>query len=230
MNTYTISHLSVSFGGVRVLAVDDLSIRSQTVTVLFGPSGAGKSTFLRALNRLNDCFPHSKTTGEITINLDGRAQALNSVNEEYLRRKAAMVFQHPNVLPVSIEKNFTLPLIHGAGLRKDEALNMMENKLKSVGLWDEVADRLKKDARELSGGQQQRLCLARALSLSPEILLLDEPTSSLDAKAAAVVEEYIAELAKGLTVVAVTHDAAQKERLGKEFLDITQINKLFSEA
>ena len=208
----------------ELLHVPKLAIARHTVTAFLGPSGSGKSTLLRAINRLNDCWPDLHTQGQVAVFLEGRewnvypektasGAALPIYPTDKLRRKAGMVFQHPQLLPLSIARNITLPLVEGAGLAAAEAAARMEEALIQTGLWSEVKDRLHSGAERLSGGQMQRLCLARALALKPEILLLDEPTASLDAKAAEQVEGAITELAGSLTIVLVTHSRRQAERL-----------------
>lgn len=224
LDCFIIRHLAVSFGGRRVLSVPELSIRSHTVTVITGASGSGKSTLLRSLNRLNECFKDCLTTGSVMVNLGGQMHSIYDFPPELLRRKVGMVFQHPNVLPVSVEKNFTIPLVHGAGIRYHTAVRIMEEKLRLVGLWEDLSGRLAEPAQTLSGGQQQRLCMARALALEPEILLLDEPTSSLDPKASETVEEYILKISRTVTVIAVTHNAAQAAKLGEDHIDMEKIN------
>ena len=219
-----IKDLTVSFAGKEVLNVAELNIRTHIVTVITGASGSGKSTLLRSINRLNECFDGCSTAGEIIVTLDGKARPASDYVPEYLRQKAGMVFQHPNVLPVSIEKNFLLPLIHGAGVERKTAVHVMEDNLKIAGLWDEVKDRLSAPANILSGGQQQRLCFARALSLAPEILLLDEPTSSLDERSAGLIEDYILKVSDEITVVFITHNAEQAKRLGTDFVNMEEIN------
>lgn len=218
-------HKPAAGAAAELLHVPGLAIPRQTVTAFLGPSGSGKSTLLRAVNRLNDCWPDLSTEGQVHIFLEGRewnvypeqpaagAAALPVYPTDKLRRKAGMVFQHPHLLPLSIARNITLPLVEGAGLTAAEAAARMEEALIRTGLWDEVKNRLLSGAERLSGGQMQRLCLARALALRPEILLLDEPTASLDAKAAGQVEEAIRELAGSLTIVLVTHSRKQADRL-----------------
>ena len=222
MKIYQIEKLTVSFSKRRIFYIEALDIEAARITVVHGPSGVGKSTFLRSLNRLNECYSGAETSGSIKLMLDGAFSDIYTIPVELLRRKAGMVFQHPNVLPVSVEKNFTIPLVKGMGIKKKDALEIMREKLIMVGLWAEVASRLLEAAGSLSGGQQQRLCMARALSLAPEILLLDEPTASLDAKAAATVEETIFKIAEKHTVLAVTHDSEQALRLGSNFIDMQQ--------
>jgi phosphate transport system ATP-binding protein len=224
MNCFEIKRLSVSFDGKQVLAIDALTIQAQRITVITGASGKGKSTLLRSLNRLNECFANCTTSGDIAVLLNGTLQPARDVAVEVLRRKAGMVFQQPNLLPVSIEKNFTIPLVHSAGAARKDAAHIMEEKLRLVGLWDDVKDRLSAPAATLSGGQQQRLCIARALSLAPEILLLDEPTSALDDRSRDVIESYIRSVGHALTVILVTHNHEQAERLGDDFIEIDTVN------
>jgi phosphate transport system ATP-binding protein len=218
MNLYEINDLRVFFGTKQALAADRLRIRAGVITAITGPSGVGKTTLLRSLNRLNEFFSDCITTGTVNILTDNEMQSVDSIPAETLRRRAGMVFQNPNVLPLSIEKNFTVPLVHGAGIKKHEAGEIMEEMLHTVGLWNEVKDRLASPAVALSGGQQQRLCLARALALKPSILLLDEPTSSLDDEAGAVVELCIKNLLPAVSIILVTHDLKQAERLGEDFI------------
>ncbi|MDR0453227.1 MAG: phosphate ABC transporter ATP-binding protein [Deferribacteraceae bacterium] len=227
MDAVNIKNLSVSFDGKEVLSISELDIKACAVTVITGISGSGKSTLLRSINRLNECFKNCRTSGDITVTLANKPRSVYAYPPEYLRQKVGMVFQRPNVLPVSIEKNFLIPLVHGADLSHKNAVRVMEEKLKTVGLWDEVKDRLNVLANALSGGQQQRLCIARALSLDPEILLLDEPTSSLDKRSEEFVEEYILAISSTVTVIAVTHNAVQAQKLGAGFADMDMINKLF---
>lgn len=207
--------LSVYFNNQKVLRNVSIKLFPGKITVAVGPSGSGKTTFLRSLNRLNDFFPDCTSSGEIIIELqEGR---IESNNGRYpltrLRQKVGMVFQHPNLLPFSIEKNIGMPLKLTLGLRREEIDERMQWSLKEVGLWSEVKDRLKKGALELSGGQQQRLCLARVISLKPEIILLDEPSASLDFKSTAKIEEMILRLKKKYTILAVTHSLSQMQRI-----------------
>ncbi|MDR2884744.1 MAG: phosphate ABC transporter ATP-binding protein [Deferribacteraceae bacterium] len=222
MNAVTIKDLSVSFGDNRVLSIGELNIKAEGITVIMGASGSGKTTLLRSINRLNECFDSCKTSGEITI-FD---RSIYSYPLEELRCKAGMVFQDPNVLPFSIEKNFTLPLRHGMNVDIKRAREIARKKLTLVGLWDDVKSRLNEPAESLSGGQKQRLCIARALALEPKILLLDEPTSSLDVNAATVVEDYILELSRTITIVMVTHNPTQAQKMGQEFINIDKLSEI----
>lgn len=209
--------LSVAFGGRHVLSGLNLSLAARGINVLLGRSGCGKTTLLRSLNRLNEELG-GRTRGEAWIELNGQWLSIldRATNVHRLRQKVGMVFQSPNVLPVGIAKNITLPLRLNSGCSKREAEHRMEAVLRQVHLWKEVKDRLKTSASELSGGQQQRLCLARTLALNPEVLLLDEPTSSLDYKASQTIEELLLELTADYTLVVVSHSLAQAKRLAKE--------------
>lgn len=212
-----VRNLSVAFGGRHVLAGLNLSLAGRGINVLLGRSGCGKTTLLRSLNRLNEELG-GKTWGEAWIELYGEWMNIldKATNVHRLRQKVGMVFQSPNVLPVSIARNITLPLRLNTGCSKREAEHRMEAVLRQVHLWKEVNERLKTSASELSGGQQQRLCLARTLALNPEILLLDEPTSSLDYKASQTIEALLRDLATDYTLVVVSHSLAQTRRLAKE--------------
>ncbi|MGE4299264.1 MAG: phosphate ABC transporter ATP-binding protein [Desulfovibrionaceae bacterium] len=207
--------LRVAFNGREVLRGVDLSIAARRATVCIGRSGSGKTTFLRALNRLNECFPLCRTQGAVRVRLDGVMQDAYApqVCVEALRRRVGMVFQTPNVLPVSIERNMTLPLRLVLGERGAACAGRMEAALGEAGLWDEVRDRLRDPALSLSGGQQQRLCLARALALQPDVLLLDEPTASLDFQAAQRIEDLLLRLRERYTLVVVSHSLRQARRL-----------------
>ena len=222
MNSYEISNLKLKFDRKEILNISNLNIKSGITTVIMGPSGCGKTTFLRCLNRLNELFSECEMSGEIKICLDDKLENISNFKPDSIRQKVAMLFQHPNVLPLSVEKNFSVPLIYALGLDKKSAREKMQFYLEKVGLLKEVDTRLSSPATALSGGQQQRLCLARALCFEPSILLLDEPTSSLDEASAKIVEECIKSL--NITVVMVTHNAAQAERLGDEIIDFTKIN------
>lgn len=208
-------NLSVHFNGRQVLNNISLDLYSGRVSVAVGPSGSGKTTFLRCFNRLNDFFPGCSVSGEVIIDLE---EGLIDCNKNKypltrLRQKVGMVFQHPNLLPFSIEKNLAMPLRLTLGLGKKEIEERIIWSLQEVGLWNEVKDRLNKGALELSGGQQQRLCLARVISLNPEIILLDEPSASLDYKSTAKIEEMILGLKDKYTVLAVTHSLSQMQRI-----------------
>lgn len=219
MDAVRINELKVSFDKKVILDIPFLSMKYLGITVITGASGAGKSTLLRSINRLNECFDNYKHEGTIEVYLDGKFHDVNNYPVDKLRKKVGMVFQHPNVLPVSIEKNFTIPL----GMNRRKAAPIIEEKLKDIGLWNDVKDRLSENASLLSGGQKQRLCLARALALNPEILLLDEPTSSLDMEATEQIEDYIIKLSEKVTIIAVTHSPAQAEKLGTDFITVNKL-------
>ena len=206
-----IQDLSVRYGPHTVLAGVSVDIYKGCITALIGPSGCGKTSFLSALNRLTDLIPGASVQGQITLgDLDVRHPRTDLLA---LRRRVGMIFQKPNPFPLSIRRNLALPLReHGV---KDRAVlaQKIETTLRDVGLWDEVCDRLDSPALALSGGQQQRLCIARALVLAPEVLLMDEPCSALDPLSSRVVEELIQRLRGRLTVVIVTHNLAQARRI-----------------
>ena len=203
--------LTVYYGPTRALTDVSLDVPERRVTALIGPSGCGKSTFLRCLNRMNDHIRGSRIEGSITI--DGTGLYDDDVDPVVLRRRVGMVFQKSNPFPKSIFENVAYgPRIHG--LRDPVAIKeLVERSLRQAALWDEVADRLASSALELSGGQQQRLCIARALAVEPEVLLMDEPASALDPIATAKIEELIQELKLEYTIVIVTHNMQQAARV-----------------
>ena len=206
-----IRDLSVSYGAKTILAQVSLDIHKGCITALIGPSGCGKTSFLTTLNKLTDLSPDAHVSGDIIC--EGRNLLKDSVNVMALRRRIGMIFQKPNPFPLSIYRNLDLPLKeHGVKSRNVRQQKVQES-LESVGLWHEVSDRLDASALSLSGGQQQRLCIARALVLEPEILLMDEPCSALDPISSAVVEEMILKLKGRYTVVIVTHNLAQAKRV-----------------
>lgn len=208
--------LTVSFFGRTVLRNVSVAFPFGRTSVILGRSGSGKSTLLRSINRLNDCFDGCRESGQVEVALGGKltpTRGPEAPELTELRRKAGMVFQNPNPLPVSIRKNVTLPLSLAFGLGPGETDRIVREKLALVGLWDEVKDRLDSPALNLSGGQQQRLCLARALALKPELLLLDEPTASLDRTAAARIEDLILSLKGKISVILVSHSLAQASKL-----------------
>ncbi|MGJ3521970.1 phosphate ABC transporter ATP-binding protein [Nitratidesulfovibrio sp. D1] len=216
-----VTGLRVSFHGRTAVEDASLDLPRTGVTVLLGRSGSGKTTFLRALNRLNECFPGCETSGSIVLYPRGpngepgagcdllgpHAPPLTE-----LRRRVGMVFQTPNVLPMSIRRNLLLPLELVRG-RPDDAGARMQAVLEDVGLWDDVRQRLDRPAAQLSGGQQQRLCLARMLILEPDVLLLDEPTASLDAATTQDIEQLVRRLADARPVLMVSHSLGQAARL-----------------
>ncbi len=203
--------LDVSYSGKKVLEGVHLNADACSITALIGPSGCGKTTFLSCLNRLSEMLPQCSVSGTIEI---GSTQVLDSSTDVLaLRKKVGMVFQKPNPFPLSIWKNFALPLKYH-GMRDEQAMaELIETSLRDVGLWEEVKDRLHKPAHALSGGQQQRLCIARSLVLKPEVLLFDEPCSALDPLSSEKVEELIVQLRGRYTVLVVTHNLPQARRI-----------------
>lgn len=205
-------HLDAFYGDHQVLFDVNLRVVRHEILALIGPSGCGKSTFLRTLNRMNDLVPSAHWSGEVLI--DGRDFHAPGSDVMALRRKVGMVFQRSNPFPFSIEENvaYGVKINHLARDRQHRA-EIVEQSLRAAGLWDEVKDRLRKPALALSGGQQQRLCIARALAVEPEILLMDEPASALDPIATARIEELAIELKQRYTIVIVTHNLQQAARI-----------------
>jgi phosphate transport system ATP-binding protein len=207
-------NVSIFYGTKK--AIDDVSIDIATehVTAFIGPSGCGKSTFLRALNRMNDTIPSCRVQGQ--IELDGEDIYSSGMDVVQLRARVGMVFQKPNPFPKSIFENVAYgPRIHGLAASKDEMDAIVEKSLRRAGLWDEVKDRLSDPGTALSGGQQQRLCIARAIAVSPEVILMDEPCSALDPIATARIEELIDELKGRYAIVIVTHSMQQAARVSQ---------------
>lgn len=225
-------NFSVFYGAFEAVCGVTCDFRARDVTALIGPSGCGKSTFLRAMNRMNDLIPSCRTRG--TLAFDGEDVYGSRLDVTVLRRRIGMVFQKPNPFPKSIYDNIAYgPRLHGVNGRGalDE---LVESSLRKAVLWDEVKDRLRANALGLSGGQQQRLCLARALAVNPDILLMDEPTSALDPKATAAIEDLIGALRGTYTIIIVTHNMQQASRVSDwtaflyegnlvEFGDTTQV-------
>jgi len=211
MHIICANKLSLYYGDFQALKDIDLDIPAREITALIGPSGCGKSTFLRTLNRMNDLIQGVKITGEVTYH--GENIYANQVDVTALRKSIGMVFQKPNPFPMSIFDNVAYgPKLHDS-LSKAELSDLVEGSLRGAALWDEVKDRLKKSALSLSGGQQQRLCIARALSVSPDVLLMDEPTSALDPASTMKIEELMGTLKQDYTVVIVTHNMQQAARI-----------------
>jgi len=207
----SIDHLNLWFGASRILKDVSLGISGNAVTAIMGPSGCGKSTLLRCLNRMNDLILDTRVTGKLLI--DGCDIFAVEQDVIDLRKRVGMVFQKPNPFPKSIYDNIAFgPRIHKMG-SEGEIHARVERTLRQANLWDEVRDRLNDNAFSLSGGQQQRLCLARALSVEPEIILLDEPASALDPHSTARLEELIVQLKKDYTIVIVTHNMQQAARV-----------------
>ena len=206
--------VSVFYGEKQALFEVNLNVRENAVTALIGPSGCGKSTFLRSLNRMNDTIDICRVIGEIS--LDGEDIYDPSIDVVELRARVGMVFQKPNPFPKSIYENIIYgPRIHGLVRNKTEMDEVVEKSLTRAGLFNEVKDRLHEPGTGLSGGQQQRLCIARAIAVSPEVILMDEPCSALDPIATATVEELIHELRENYTIVIVTHSMQQAARVSQ---------------
>jgi phosphate transport system ATP-binding protein len=207
-----VDRLNFYYGEKRALDGISIEMRSNLVTAFIGPSGCGKSTFLRTLNRMNDIIPATRVEG--TVLIDGQSIYDSGVDVVALRRKVGMVFQKSNPFPKSIFENIAYGLrINGLTKSKAEMADRVEESLRQAAIWDEVKDRLHESALALSGGQQQRLCIARALAIRPEILLMDEPASALDPIATQRIEELIYELKKTYTIVIVTHNMQQAARV-----------------
>jgi phosphate transport system ATP-binding protein len=225
----------VFYGEKQALFDINLEIPGNQVTALIGPSGCGKSTFLRCMNRMNDVIDGCRTEGEILM--DGRNILAPSEDVVHLRQKVGMVFQKPNPFPKSIFDNIAFgPRIHGLAQGRADLEEIVENSLQRAGLWDEVKDRLDQPGTGLSGGQQQRLCIARAIAVNPEVLLMDEPCSALDPIATARIEELIDELREKFTIVIVTHSMQQAARVSQQtaffhlgvLVEVDQTEKIFT--
>ncbi|MBC8559957.1 phosphate ABC transporter ATP-binding protein PstB [Fumia xinanensis] len=211
MDKMSASHLDLYYGDNHALKDVSLPIAERKVTAFIGPSGCGKSTFLKTLNRMNDLVENVKITGD--VQLDGQDIYSPKVDVTLLRKQVGMVFQRPNPFPMSIYDNIAYgPRLHGIK-QKSKLDEIVETSLRGAALFDEVKDRLKKPALSLSGGQQQRLCIARALAVEPEVLLMDEPTSALDPISTQKVEDLILELKQKYTVAIVTHNMQQAARV-----------------
>ena len=210
-NIFTVHDLNLWYGPTQALHHVDMDIPEQSITALIGPSGCGKSTFLKTLDRMNDLVPGVRIEG--TVEYDGKNIFAPDVDVNELRRQVGMVFQKPNPFPMSIYDNVAYgPRTHGVRNRAklDE---IVEQSLRAAAIWDEVKDRLRKNALGLSGGQQQRLCIARALAVEPRVLLMDEPTSALDPISTSKIEDLAMELKKRYTIVIVTHNMQQALRI-----------------
>lgn len=231
----TAKDLNLWYDKTQALKNVNIRILENSITAFIGPSGCGKSTFLKTLNRMNDLIPTVKITGEVCYNGQNIYDGSVDVNE--LRREIGMVFQKPNPFPMSIYDNIAYgPRTHGikSKVKLDE---IVEQSLRDAAIWDEVKDRLKKNALGMSGGQQQRLCIARALAVKPKILLMDEPTSALDPISTSRIEELAIELKKNYTIVVVTHNMQQAVRISDntaffllgELIEYGETEKLFSQ-
>ncbi len=206
-----VKHLSVYYRTFRAVAEVSMPIYEHTITAIIGPSGCGKSTLLRTFNRMNDLVPGARVEGDVT--LDGEPLYGPTIDVVDVRRRVGMVFQRPNPFPKSIIDNVTYgPRLYGVR-SKSELNDIVERSLRSAALWDEVKDKLNESGMALSGGQQQRLCIARALAVEPEVLLMDEPCSALDPVATLKIEELMQELQSTYTIVIVTHNMQQAARV-----------------
>lgn len=234
MNVFSIENMNLWYGESHALKDINLDIEEKSITALIGPSGCGKSTFIKSLNRMNDLIPNVKIEGNIKYKGHDIYSPDVDVNE--LRREIGMVFQKPNPFPMSIYDNVAYgPRTHG--IRSKAMLDeIVEKSLQNAAIWDEVKDRLKKSALGLSGGQQQRLCIARALAVEPEVLLMDEPTSALDPISTAKVEELAVELKNNYCIIMVTHNMQQAARISDytaffflgELIEMSKTDLLFS--
>ena len=205
-----VSHMDLFYGDYQALTDINISFAEHRVTAMIGPSGCGKSTLLKSLNRMNDLVEGCKITGRITLDGD---DIYSGYDVNVLRKKVGMVFQKANPFPMSIYDNIAFgPRTHGIK-KKSELDDIVEDSLRKAAIFDELKDRLKKNALGLSGGQQQRLCIARALAVNPEVLLMDEPTSALDPISTSKIEELVGELKKSYTIIIVTHNMQQAARI-----------------
>ena len=231
----TAEDLHLWYGETHALKGLNMAIPEKNITALIGPSGCGKSTFLKTLNRMNDLIPSVRIDGDVLYN--GQSIFAREVDVNSLRRDIGMVFQKPNPFPMSIYDNIAYgPRTHGV-TNKKELDDIVEQALQDAAIWDEVKDRLKKSALGLSGGQQQRLCIARALAVRPQVLLMDEPTSALDPISTSRIEELALQLKERYTIVIVTHNMQQAVRISDntaffllgELIEFDETEKLFSQ-
>ena len=230
---FNISQLDLNYGDFRALKNINMQIEANQITAFIGPSGCGKSTFLKSLNRMNDLVEGCKITGKVL--LDGE-DIYRSIDINLLRKRVGMVFQKPNPFPMSIYDNIAFgPRTHG--IRNKAKLDeIVEKSLKDAAIWEELKDRLKKSALGLSGGQQQRLCIARALAVEPEVILMDEPTSALDPISTSRIEDLVTELKQNYTIIMVTHNMQQATRVSDktafflmgEVIEYGDTEKMFS--
>lgn len=233
MDKITVEDLDLFYGNFQALKKINVAFKEHEITALIGPSGCGKSTLLKTLNRMNDLVEGCRIKGSVRLDSE---DIYGNMDINLLRKRVGMVFQKPNPFPMSIYDNVAFgPRTHG--IRSKAALDeIVERSLKGAAIWDEVKDRLKKSALGMSGGQQQRLCIARALAVEPEVLLMDEPTSALDPISTAKVEELAEELKKDYTIIIVTHNMQQALRISDktaffllgEMVELGETEKLFS--
>ena len=233
MDKIKINNLDLYYGEFKALKNINLALPEKEITAFIGPSGCGKSTLLKSLNRMNDLVEGCKITGEVLLDGD---DIYNGMDVNLLRKRVGMVFQKPNPFPMSIYDNIAFgPRTHGIK-SKSQLDDIVEKSLRDAAIWDEVKDRLKKSALGMSGGQQQRLCIARALAVEPEVLLMDEPTSALDPISTSKIEELALELKKKYTIVMVTHNMQQATRISDktaffllgEVVEFNDTERLFS--
>ena len=233
MDKYTIENLELFYGDFKALKNINLNIKEKEITAFIGPSGCGKSTLLKTLNRMNDLVEGCRIKGK--IKLDGE-DIYGKIDVNHLRKRVGMVFQKPNPFPMSIFDNIAYgPRTHGIH-SKSRLSEIVEKSLKDVAIWDEVKDRLNKSALGLSGGQQQRLCIARALAVEPEVILMDEPTSALDPISTSKIEDLTVELKEKYTIIMVTHNMQQAARISDKtaffllgyMVEFNDTEKLFS--
>ena len=233
MDKFTIQNLDLFYGDFQALKSIHLALPANEITAFIGPSGCGKSTFLKTLNRMNDLVEGCRITGKVLLDQE---DIYGDMDVNLLRKRVGMVFQKPNPFPMSVYDNIAFgPRTHG--IRKKKELDeIVEKSLRNAAIWDEVKDRLNKSALGLSGGQQQRLCIARALAVQPEVLLMDEPTSALDPISTSKIEDLALELKKEYTIIMVTHNMQQAARISDktaffllgEVIEYSDTEKMFS--
>lgn len=233
MDKFNVEHLDLYYGDFKALKDINLKLPANEITAFIGPSGCGKSTFLKSLNRMNDLVEGCRITGDVQLNGE---DIYGDMDVNHLRKRVGMVFQNPNPFPMSIYDNIAYgPRTHG--IRSKQKLDaIVEKSLRQAAIWDELKDRLKKSALGLSGGQQQRLCIARALAIEPEVILMDEPTSALDPISTSRIEDLAMELKKEYTIIMVTHNMQQATRISDktaffllgEMVEYTDTDQLFS--
>ena len=233
MNKFTVENLNLHYGDFHALKNISINIPANEITAFIGPSGCGKSTFLKTLNRMNDLVEGCKIDGKILLDQE---DVYGKMDVNMLRKRVGMVFQKPNPFPMSVYDNIAFgPRTHGIH-SKSQLDDIVEKSLRDAAIWDELKDRLKKSALGLSGGQQQRLCIARALAVQPEVILMDEPTSALDPISTNKIEDLVLDLKKDYTIIMVTHNMQQATRVSDntaffllgEVIEFDKTEKLFS--
>ena len=233
MNKFTVENLNLHYGDFHALKNVSINIPANEITAFIGPSGCGKSTFLKTLNRMNDLVEGCKIDGKILLDQE---DVYGKMDVNMLRKRVGMVFQKPNPFPMSVYDNIAFgPRTHGIH-SKSQLDDIVEKSLRDAAIWDELKDRLKKSALGLSGGQQQRLCIARALAVQPEVILMDEPTSALDPISTNKIEDLVLDLKKDYTIIIVTHNMQQATRVSDntaffllgEVIEFDKTEKLFS--